>query len=268
MTAKSTWTRKEVKYLKDNWRSSTGKEIATALGKNPQACFDKAHKLGLRKRNGYGTPIKRTKAEISRQNVKAPKWTTSEVTFLKNNMNKISNKEISKVLGKSVAAVSCKKQSLKKVKNLHPAPDPVKEVKQNNKFKAWTKDEEQILKRDFNKVLLKELAERLGRTEDALKTRAYTLGLINNGEVNPRTKWEKEDVNYLKKSIKSKSYEEIGEYLGRSSAAVASKASSLKISKSPIRKAKKSVSFNTILIASSVALNIGLISFIILQLLK
>ena len=64
-----------------------------------------------------------------------------------------------------------------------------------------------------------------------------------------------------------KSYEEIGEYLGRSSAAIASKACSLKISKSPIRK-KKPISLTKVFMTLSVLTNLGLISWIVYSLIR
>lgn len=270
MAPKSTWTSKELKYLKENWKKSRCREIAQFLGKKPQACFDKASQLGLRKREGYGLPRKATpqdKRKITiRENFNSPKWTVSQVKFLKENMGKMSDQELSQKLGKTVPAVYCKRRSLKIVKNLRPAADTIK-TSLNNHFKSWTKAEEQMLKKEFNSTSLEELAAKLGRTEDAIKTRAYTLGLICNEEVRPRTKWTKEEVKYIKKNIQTKSYEEIGEYLGRSSAAIASKACSLKISKSPIRK-KKPISLTKVFMTLSVLTNLGLISWIVYSLIR
>ena len=51
MTRGTTWTQEEIKYLKDNWKTATCKEIAAAIGRKEQACFDKAYKLKLKKKN-------------------------------------------------------------------------------------------------------------------------------------------------------------------------------------------------------------------------
>ena len=269
MPRKSSWSTKEVNYLKENWSKSTGKEIALYLGKRVQECYDKASSLGLKKdrRKARVLTVAEKRAINLRINVNKPKWTVSEVNFLKDNIGVLSDKEISKVLGKTVPAIYCKRRSLSKVKNLHPVPDVVEVKKQNNHFKAWSKKEEKLVKDNFNKISIKDLAKQLGRTEDAIKGRAYTLGLIPKSEERPRTKWTKEEVKYIKKHINSKTYEEIGEYLGRSSAAIASKASSLKISKSPLR-TRKTLSFSKIGIISSIGLNLGLISYIIYSIIK
>ena len=259
------WTQKEIKYLIKNWKTSNCTTIAKELGRKEQSCYDKAHNLGLKKRNITSGSIKDKRAITIRKNALASKWTTSEVNFLRENAGKLTDREISEKLGKTIPAVYCKRRSLEKVKNPRPAVD-AKEIKAKH-FKSWSKEEESLLKEEFNKTPIKELAQVLGRTEDAVKVRAYTLGLIPTSEERPRTKWTEEEIKYIKKNIYSKSYEEIGEYLGRSAAAVASKASTLKISRSPLRK-KKNLPLKTLTLAISIAVNISLFTGVILLLLR
>jgi kynurenine formamidase len=45
------------------------------------------------------------------------------------------------------------------------------------KMRAWTKDEDTILREQANKMLLRRLAKKLKRTEDVVKRRAKELGL-------------------------------------------------------------------------------------------
>jgi transposase len=45
------------------------------------------------------------------------------------------------------------------------------------KMRAWTKDEDNILREQANKMLLRRLAKKLKRTEDVVKRRAKELGL-------------------------------------------------------------------------------------------
>ena len=118
----STWTNNEVKYLKENWNSSTAREIAETLGKSKQSCYDKAFSLGLKKRKSYNSSSKvkvlSSRGSAGAKNILASKWTVSQVNFLKENIGSLSIKEISEKIGKSVPAVYCKARSLKKVKNL------------------------------------------------------------------------------------------------------------------------------------------------------
>ena len=270
----STWTKKELSFLRKNWMSKSCKEIAQALLKDERACYYKARQLKLRKRPGYTVTKSKTssivsqRARVLRENIKAPRWTVSDVAFLRSNIGKMTDEEIAKHLGKTVPAIYCKKRSLKKVKNMRPIPDIIKKSVENKRFKAWTKEEESFLKKHYTTDSLESIAKHLGRTEDAVKTRAYTLGLINNGESRLKNKWTRDEVKYLKKNINKKSYEQMGEYLGRSSAAIASKVSSLNIEKPYIKKSKRSFPLARIMAGLSIALNISLITYIVLNLIK
>lgn len=280
MQVKSRWSQKDVGYLTNQWNKKSCIDIAKKLGRKEQSCYDKARQLGLVKQEEskprqltfFKSKEVKTRTQVNRNNIKSPRWTISQVKFLKENMGKMSDQEIGEKIGRSIHAVCCKRQSLSKVKSLRPVPDNTKEaVKKeasNKRYKAWTKKEEQIVKEEFNSTSIKQLAKQLGRTENAIKTRAYTLGLIISEENRPRTKWTQEEIDYIKKNVKNKTYEEIGEYLGRSSAAIASKASSLKISKSPLRQSRRAWSLKDSLLIALTTLNFGLVYYLITLLSK
>lgn len=60
------------------------------------------------------------------------------------------------------------------------------------KYRAWTTKELFYLKRNYRKMMPSEIAEKLGRTEEAIKTKAKKVGLrkrttlyraVKNGEI-------------------------------------------------------------------------------------
>jgi len=78
------WTIKQKKYLLDNYRKKTLKEIAVDLNKTESAVYNKAQTLGI---------------------VKKRRWTEKEDFYLEDNLGKIEIKYIAKQLFRSVSAV-------------------------------------------------------------------------------------------------------------------------------------------------------------------
>ena len=157
---------------------------------------------------------------------------------------------------------------MKKVKSLKVVP-VVNEVKNDNltenHFKAWTKEDEQYLKKNYGSIPVSEIAHNLKRTEDAIKGRAYAFGLID--EKITRAKWTKEEISFLKKSINKKTNEEMAQYLGRSVASIAAKLSELKLKKAfPLKKKKASNFFAKAFVAASITVNVALVAYIIFTL--
>lgn len=266
------WTEEEVSFLKENYSTSTGTVIAGVLGKTVGTVYAKASSLGLKRPVSIEIQKKRALQKRCKENAHAPRWTESQVLYLKNNVKKVSFKELAEKLGKSVSAVRCKASSLSRVSSYRAVPDTVStEVKETaNKFKAWTAEDEQFLKENYGKLSVTEIANKLKRTEDAIKGRAYAFELIDSKAIN-RAKWTKEEINFLKKNINSKTNEEMAQYLGRSVASIAAKLSDLRLRKAfPLRNKKKgklSIIKNAI-ITSSVILNVFALSYIAYILLK
>lgn len=95
------------------------------------------------------------------------------------------------------------------------------------KKNCWTIEEVHYLKSNYSDKSYEELIKTLGRTKNAIKTKAYQQGLN-------KRKWTKEEINFLRKNYQDMSTEEIAEKLGKSNNAVKIKASRLKINKSNI----------------------------------
>lgn len=211
--------------------------------------------------------------EVIKLNAKAPKWTLSEVEFLKKNCGKLSDEEIGAKIGKTVHAVYCKRRSLKTVKNPRPVVvTPTKEINEERYFKAWTKQEEKFLKDNYNSLSFKNLSIRLGRSVNAIKARASILGLIEKENKCASTRWSHKDISFLKHNINNMSYEELGKALNRSSAAIAVKVSSLKIKKASTTFKKDRKINNWVvskgLVITSLVLNFGLCSYFLYLILK
>ena len=231
------WTEEEVNFLKENYSTADGKTLASVLGKTRESIYIKASALGLKRPNIAEQRKANARKERCRINATAPRWTMEEIKFLKDNEGKLTLKQIAEKLGKSASSVSCKRMSLKRVKTLRVTPTiKTEEVPTNNHFKVWTKEDEQYLKSNYGVTPVAIIAKKLGRTEDAIKGRAYAFGLVDENTVT-RAKWTKEEISFLKKNINKKSNEEMAQYLGRSIASVAAKLSDLKLKKAfPLRR--------------------------------
>ena len=264
------WTEEETNFLKENYSTADSKTIASVLGKSRDCIYVKASALGLKRPNAEEQRKKAERIKRCKANSNAPRWTAEEIQFLKDNEGKMTLKEIAEKLGKSYSAASCKRMSLKRVKTLRVVPtvnvDEAAPVE--NHFKAWSKEDEKYLKDNYGSIPVSVMAKKLGRTEDAVKGRAYVFGLVDE-KTTTRAKWTKEEIVFLKKNVNKKTNEEMAQYLGRSIASVAGKLSELKLKKAfPLRKGTKGNWFVKSFIAASVVANIGLVTYILLTLVK
>lgn len=262
------WTEEEVNFLKENYSTADSKTIASVLGKTRDCIYVKASALGLKRPNAAEQRRKEERSRRCKINSQAPRWTSEEIKFLKDNEGKMTLREIAEKLGKSYSATSCKKMSLKRVKTLRIVPTVnVETTPVDNHFKAWSKEDEKYLKENYGSTPVSVMAKKLGRTEDAVKVRAYVFGLVDEKTIT-RAKWTKEEISFLKKNINKKTNEEMAQYLGRSVASVAGKLSELKVKKAfPLRKGNKESLFVKSFVAASVIANIGFVAYILLTLL-
>ena len=119
------WTKKEVKFLRNNWSIMTGSQIAEELGRKKSAVYSKAVNLGLRKniKHKVSTPKSLKKIEVNKgvqkkltfsstepvvKEVKKCSRTpwTPEDEFLKNSFKLLTYEEIGKKLGRTKLAIS------------------------------------------------------------------------------------------------------------------------------------------------------------------
>ena len=94
----SNWTQKEIEFLRENWLTLPGSEIADRLGRSPLSVKCKALKLGLRK-NRYV-------------------WTLENIELLKNLYPKTTSSELSGLFGCSIDSIYNKAHTLKLKKDV------------------------------------------------------------------------------------------------------------------------------------------------------
>ena len=80
----------------------------------------------------------------------------------------------------------------------------------NTVNKLWTQEEDDFLKQNYLTKSLKEIAEHLGRSEKACRSRANVIG------IRKLAPWTQEEDEYLKQNYLTKDLKEIAEHLGRS----------------------------------------------------
>ena len=236
----ASWTPEEVQLLKDSYLNESVADIAETLGRTKDSVYFKAATLNLYRRKD--TKLKKKRVTL-RKNAQLPRWSDEEINFLLINKEKMSTTEIAKKLGRSYNAVIIKRASLnsKGVKApdsiitpvtpevVKPVTTPIK-PKENSKT-SWTIQEEDTLRNLYSKVSLTEIAKKLGRSESAVKSRAYALDLIPR-KLSSKFKWSPAEIDYVRKNIDKKSNIEIARYLGRSVGAVANMANRYKIYRS------------------------------------
>ena len=83
---------------------------------------------------------------------------------------------------------------------------------------AWSKDEVKLLKRLYPDNTARDIANELGRTVTAVRTKARKLGFAGKVRV-----WSKKELNLLKRLYPSKTARETAEQIGRSLRATRSK---------------------------------------------
>ncbi len=138
-------------------------------------------------------------------------WTEEEIAYLKIAYPTVYTKDIAKKLNRSVCAVQLKanKIGLKKETGWsHGRP-----------AKRWTQDEDEFLKRHYEKDPHKEIAKKLGRTVKAVRRRVGMLG-IKKVDIHSRgfvrRVWTAEEEDLLLKLYPTTSIAEIARRLKRS----------------------------------------------------
>jgi hypothetical protein len=148
------WTEEEVEYLKENYGTVSAREIAETLGRGLPGLHSKAATLGLDGRVGHWSHAKRVGA-----------WTKEEIEFLKANYLTLGAEACARQLGRTKAAVHGK---IRKVGGGRPSIGPKVE---------WTEDELSFLRENYQIMSWEEMAQKLGRTEQAIQVRASMLGM-------------------------------------------------------------------------------------------
>ncbi len=159
------YTEKELEYIKNNFKTSTIRQIAKELHRPESGVSIKAKQLGLVKQ-------------------KHSKWTEEEIKFLKENYIQMTSEEISKHVNHSVSAINTMRDRLGLVRNA-----------------SWTQEEIDYLVNNFETTLFSELSKKFNRTEGAIRAKCFDLNLVKKS---PWTDEEIEFVrrNYIDMTTK------------------------------------------------------------------
>lgn len=141
------WTEEEVEFLKENHETLRIKQIAEKLGRSEDAVRGRAKFQGL---------------------IKSKKWTDDEDIYLEYFIyeNDAKIQEAAIFLNRTVKAIYTRLVILRKNNNLVCYAR-----------KKWTKDEKEYIKKNYLAISVKNMAERLGRTESAVAYQMRQLGV-------------------------------------------------------------------------------------------
>ena len=154
--AKSKWTEDKIQFLIDNYNNMPIDEIAECLNISKWTIYDKVKELDIGKKF---------------------KWTNVKIEILKEHYPVGDWNVLFEKLG-----TTNKQCIIDKAHSLGVHMDSRK----------WTKDEEQYLIENYDKLSISEMAKYLNRTESAIMTRVYKLNITNSNV------WTDEDLELLR----------------------------------------------------------------------
>ena len=176
------WTKKEVSFLKENYKKIKTSVLANTLNRTVNAVHFKAVNLGLVTKRSPRIITETVKIKEPNRN----SWTNKEVKFLRQNYKKMSLKELSDKLGRSIGSVSGKLFGLKLKKGRNTIAN----------HKAWTEEETTYLNQNYYKMSKKSIAKRLGRSVSSVASRQCATRkeekqvkapqIVNSTEVNKK----------------------------------------------------------------------------------
>ena len=152
------WSETEVDYLKKYFEALETKDVAEALGLSINQVWYKASQLGLKKLNKNDTAYKRM--------------------FIIENYNKMSRDEIAKFLGMTYSGVSYYVRVLKKEGLIIETDESGNEM-----VVGWTEEDIDYLIKHYPTANNKEMAKTLGKTVNALRVKAHSMGIKKRSEV-------------------------------------------------------------------------------------
>lgn len=185
------YTEEEINYIICNYQNHTVKEISNYLNKKDSDVYRIIRKLGLKK-------------QIHKS------WSNEDNEYLISNYMKTSE-EIASVLSRSVSSVNAQRDRLGLVKH-----------------NIWSEDEIKFLNDNYKTMTHREIADKIGRTEQAVRAKCFDLKLFKKEEM-----WSEHEIQYLKDNYREKTKQEISNHLCRSQDAIQLKARKLGIKKYP-----------------------------------
>ncbi|MBP3916199.1 hypothetical protein [Clostridium sp.] len=238
----NTWTQEEIDFLKNNVGKMTINKISKALNKTYDSVRAKQRGLKL----------------SAKPDIVIEKWSEEDCLFLKENYKKLSTREISAKINKSVPSIHKKLIYLEVNASSIPRPWTAEDINflKNNvgkytlkeiaiilqrsydsvvkKHKSirsgdvrqynWTQEEVKLLIENHNKMSNVELSKLIGRTANAIYLKKKQLNLSNI-----QRKWSDEEIDYLELNWGVKSINVLCKRLNRSKSSITRKAQQLKL---------------------------------------
>lgn len=144
------WTEEEISYLRERIGKDTWATIAKKLGRTEKAVSQKAFKMGISS-DGYSP------------------WSQKEVAFLLENFRGMSLQELASCLGRTETSVHSKAY---KIGLRHNTAS-----RRPHSRKLWRAEDDMALRDMSESMTAVEIAERLGRTVDSVRSRCKVLGI-------------------------------------------------------------------------------------------
>ena len=91
------------------------------------------------------------------------------------------------------------------------------EAKKKNKYKAWTNEELEFVKSNYERLSNKEMAARLGRSKSSIE--GILNGRLNITRTETR-RWTNEETEFLKNNFMKYTNQELADILGRSKSSI------------------------------------------------
>lgn len=210
------WTKADTQYLEGNFAILSKEDLTRHLGRTWLSIQNKAHKLGLARPGFYQR-----------------EWTKKEDNILREVYPKSNQEEILQKLDWDWNAICRRAERIKVQRDL----SHIHSMRERDD--AYSKEEIEYLKQNFEKGLKEDIAEHLDRRWETIATYARrVLGLTRDKELaydnrfNPY-EWDEEDIDILKKEYgnKNTNIELIGKKLGKTRKSITNKARKLGIKK-------------------------------------
>jgi len=215
------WTKYEVKELRRMYLNSSNGEIAKKLNRTKQAVQAKTKKLKLFREFKEQGLVRKTGVGVNR-------WADREINILKKLYPKKSKDYIAKKLGRTIKAVEVMGRRLKLTSS---AP----------KKNIWTIEEDAFIEEHIAKWPIEKIAEKLGKTFNAIQRRAWKKHFTRNCSNKHHTEekfWTNQEIKQLMHWHGKLSKKDIAKKLGRSLLSVKAKARHIGLRKLPIWTAK------------------------------
>ena len=167
MKCKTRYTEDEIEHLRILFKQKkSDEEIASIMGRGVEGIRYKRRRLGLHRPDAVAISVK-----------KGHKWTKDELQFIRNFWNKKTDRWMASKLGVSVRTYKHKRQRMVIV-TIEGRKRLIKKWTQaKGRRLTWTYNQEEFLRENYPTHSAKELAEYLGRKENAVQYKAKRMGL-------------------------------------------------------------------------------------------